>query len=88
MSDETESYLPKKLVAKRYGSSTRSIDRWEADGTFPGGFYIKQRKFWRLSDLIRHERSLVSGANALEAEAAPKPAIRTNATMEVADVET
>jgi predicted DNA-binding transcriptional regulator AlpA len=82
MSDETEeSYLPKKLVAKRYGSSTRSVDRWEADGTFPHGFYIKKRKFWRLSDLIRHERSLVSGANALEAEAAPK----ATGTMEAAD---
>jgi predicted DNA-binding transcriptional regulator AlpA len=85
VSDETESYLPKKMVAKRYGSSTRSVDRWEADGTFPPGFYIKKRKFWRLSDLIRHERSLVYGANALEAEAAPKPAVGTNTTMEAAD---
>jgi hypothetical protein len=51
--------LPKKAVAKRYGSSTRTVDRWEADGTLPRGFYIKKRKFWRLKDLITRERVLV-----------------------------
>lgn len=47
---------PTKLVADRYSSSTRTIERWAFDTeyahlNFPKPIYIYRRRYWREADL-------------------------------------
>lgn len=50
--------LPTKLVAKRYGVCTRTIERWEADAklAFPKPAIINKRKYWSLRTLRHYDR--------------------------------
>lgn len=57
--DANEKFLTKGLVAQRYNATTRTIDRYaknEKSG-FPKPTYLADRPYWRLSDLVKWERS-------------------------------
>jgi predicted DNA-binding transcriptional regulator AlpA len=62
VSPETK-LVPTRKVAARYNSSTRTIERWEADPTldFPRPLKIKRRKFWREADLDRFDKGRARG---------------------------
>jgi predicted site-specific integrase-resolvase len=55
-----EKWLPKRSVAARYDTSTRTIERWVKSGKFPPPTRMPNgRDYW--SDIVieAHERSLV-----------------------------
>lgn len=57
--EENEKFLTKGLVAQRYNATTRTIDRHaknEKSG-FPKPVYLAGRPYWRLSELVKWERS-------------------------------
>jgi hypothetical protein len=58
VSQAGEELLPDPLVAKRYNVSTRTLPRWDADPGlgFPPPIRIKDRKYRRMSDLVKWER--------------------------------
>ena len=81
MSDENASVkLPTTKVARRYGVTPRSIERWEADEQlgFPKALRINTRKYWSLGDLEIWERQRAA------AEPAPKRAAPTKPTPDAA----
>lgn len=46
-------YLPARLVAARFASTIRTIDRWTEDQrmAFPQPVYLGRMRFWRVADL-------------------------------------
>ena len=50
--------LPTTAVARRYLTSTRTIERWTVDPEldFPQPIYINGRKFWSLHELQMWDR--------------------------------
>jgi hypothetical protein len=54
--------LPTVQVAKRYNVVVRTIERWERDPnlSFPKPLVVNKRKYWRLEELERWERSRAS----------------------------
>jgi hypothetical protein len=53
---------PTRLVADRYSSSPRSIERWAFEEKwahlgFPKPIYINRRRFWREADLDEFDAS-------------------------------
>lgn len=46
-------YLPARLVAARFASTIRTIDRWTDDPRlgFPAPVYLGRMRFWRVADL-------------------------------------
>lgn len=46
-------YLPARLVAARYASTLRTVDRWTEDRRkgFPQPVYLGRTRFWRVADL-------------------------------------
>jgi hypothetical protein len=53
-----EKLLPDPMVAQRYGVSTRTLPRWDADPAlgFPRPIWIRDRKYRRVSELVKWER--------------------------------
>jgi hypothetical protein len=60
-------YLPDVAVARRYGISWRSIQRWEQDPRlgFPPALVIRGRKFRKRSQLEAWERQQVKQRTSL-----------------------
>jgi predicted DNA-binding transcriptional regulator AlpA len=58
-------WFSKREVAARYGVHPRSIERWSADGRFPRGRLMPNKR-WAWSDLEieQHERGLLGGGEA------------------------
>jgi hypothetical protein len=54
--------LPTGAVAQRYGVSVRCVDRWwkDPDLNFPQPIFIKERKYWAVTDLEIWERGRVA----------------------------
>ncbi len=46
-------FLPSRLVAARYSTSMRTLDRWLLDDRlgFPAPVRIGRMRFWRIADL-------------------------------------
>jgi len=65
-------YLPTAKVAKRYGRTTRTIERWLEDEklNFPRPVYISRYKYWNIDELEAWERlrSVTSHRSATNAE--------------------
>jgi hypothetical protein len=60
-SDLKEQYIPPRKVRERYGvESDMSIRRRIKKG-FPRPYKINGRNYWKLSELVAYERSLVAG---------------------------
>ena len=54
-------WLSKRAVAERYGVSMRSIERWSANGSFPRGRLLPNKRWaWTNDEIERHERNLVA----------------------------
>lgn len=56
--DDNDRNLPTVQVADRYGTTTRTVERWSEDPElgFPQPIYINRRKFWSLNALRRFDR--------------------------------
>ena len=54
--------LPTVQVAKRFNVVVRTIERWLQDSNlnFPKPLVVNKRKYWRLEELERWERSRAS----------------------------
>jgi hypothetical protein len=65
MSDDTI-FLTRRQQARRYGVSTRTIDRWSDDDNLglPGEIDIVGRKYRKLADLEKWERARAAIAAA------------------------
>ena len=60
-------YFTKPSLAKRYGNTTRSIDRWRAAGKFPApDLYLPNgQPAWAEETIEKYERaSVANGAGA------------------------
>jgi predicted DNA-binding transcriptional regulator AlpA len=58
-------WFSKRAVAARYGVHPRSIERWAANGTFPKGRQLPNRRWaWTDAEIEAHERNLVGGGEA------------------------
>jgi hypothetical protein len=57
-------YFTKPRLAKRYGNTTRSIDRWRAAGKFPPpDMYLPNgQPAWTDETIEKHERASVPNA--------------------------
>ncbi len=64
VADGAEQLLPDRRVADRYRVSLMSLWRWDHNPElgFPPPIRINRRKYRRLSDLVRWERSRAVGA--------------------------
>jgi hypothetical protein len=62
-------YHSKPALARRYGVSPRSIDRWRSDGKFPKPDMIlpSGQPRWRDDTIERHEKASAVAAAALRA---------------------
>jgi predicted DNA-binding transcriptional regulator AlpA len=49
--------LRKRQVAERYGHTTRTIERWTADGLLPQPIYIGNHPLWDIDELEKWERT-------------------------------
>jgi len=56
---EQHELLTSEQVAHRYGTSSRSIDRWVSDGQFPAPIRAARIRRWALRHLIAWEDSFV-----------------------------
>lgn len=54
-----DSLLPARRVWERYGTTSRTLDRWLAreDLAFPKALMINGRRYWHESELIAWERA-------------------------------
>jgi hypothetical protein len=70
MMNNSEDYLPVKLVRLRYGVCGRTLDRWEDNKAlgFPKAMVVNGRRFWRLADLQNWERARASGKSTKTVE--------------------
>jgi len=66
---EPAKYLPKPVVARRYGVTTRTVDRWRLDEKlgFPPSIEINGRHYWREDGLVEFDRQCARRAAAVSA---------------------
>lgn len=59
----TPHYLPARLVAARFASTIRTIDRWTDDPRmgFPQPVYLGRMRFWRVAELEAWEAEQAAG---------------------------
>ena len=58
-------FFPKRAVARRYGVTTRTVDRWKKQNVIPQpDLTINNRHFWCEDELDRHDRQLVAARGA------------------------
>jgi predicted DNA-binding transcriptional regulator AlpA len=55
----SSSYLPAKAVCKRYGVTSRTLDRWLADSAmeFPRPMVVNNRRYFSEEELTQWERA-------------------------------
>lgn len=49
-------HLTQKQLARRWGMSHRTLERWRRDGQGPGWLKIGSRVLYRIEDVLRYER--------------------------------
>ncbi len=58
-------FFPKRAVARRYGVTTRTVDRWKKQNVIPPpDLTINNRHYWYEAALDRHDRQLVAARAA------------------------
>ena len=58
-------FFPKRAVARRYGVTTRTVDRWKKQKVIPPpDLTINNRQFWDEATLDRNDRERVAARAA------------------------
>jgi hypothetical protein len=61
-----EKMLPTRSICARYDVTSRTIDRWLQAGVLPLPIRIRNRRYWRESDLVQSERKGMSTHKSTE----------------------